>query len=347
MPRSETAPVRPGEELDEAALSAYLDARLEGGVDRLRVEQFPGGHSNLTYLIQTSQAEYVLRRAPLGPVAPKAHDMVREYGVLKAVHEAFPEAPRVEHLCEDAGVLGAPFFLMERRHGVILRDSVPEAVASQPDYARRVSEGFVDCLARLHRIDARRGPLAALGKPDGFLERQIRGWSERWARARTGELRAMDELAEWLARRRPDSQGPVIVHNDYKLDNLMLDAADCGRVAAVLDWEMATVGDPLVDLGMALCYWAPPADTGAVRCLSRGPGWFTAQEVIERYAAGTGFDVSNAGYYHVFGVFKLAVIIQQIYYRYHVGQTRDERFRGFGERARALAEAGREMAERG
>ncbi len=346
MSGPETAPVRPGEDLDRAALAAYLRGKLAGVELGLAVEQFPGGHSNLTYLIKTSAGDYVLRRAPLGPVAPKAHDMVREYGVLRAVHEAFPQAPRALLLCEDTAVIGAPFFVMERRRGVILRDRVPRSFAARKDYARRVSEGFAECLVRLHRIDARAGALAALGKPEGFLARQIRGWAGRWALARTGEVPAMERLAEWLAARMPASQGPVIVHNDYKLDNLMLDARDCGRVEAVLDWEMATTGDPLADLGVALCYWAPPAPLGAVHCVSCGPGWFTADELIERYATGTGFDVSDVSYYRVFAVFKLAVIIQQIYYRYRVGQTRDERFRGFGERVRALAEAGWEMAAR-
>jgi aminoglycoside phosphotransferase (APT) family kinase protein len=269
--------------------------------------------------------------------------MAREFGVLRAVSPWFAPAPKVYHLCQDASVAGAVFFIMERRHGVVPRDSVPEAIAAFPGYRRRISEGFTDCLVNLHRVDILERNLTALGKPEGFLERQIRGWAERWMRSRTEEIPAMDALSEWLAARMPHSQTATLVHNDYKLDNIMLDAADPGRVEAVLDWEMATVGDPLVDLGIALCYWAPPVSLGAVKCVTEGTGWYSADELIERYARGTGFDVSNARYYWIFAAFKLAVIIQQIYYRYHVGQTHDERFRNFHERVKALAQAGFEM----
>lgn len=343
MSADETAPVRPGEELDVASLARYLKDKLPGVEAGLEVEQFPGGHSNLTYLLKTPAAEYVLRRAPLGPVAPKAHDMAREFGVLRAVSPWFAPAPKVYHLCEEASVAGAVFFIMERRHGVVPRDSLPETIAAFPDFRRRISQGFTDCLVNLHRVDIREKNLTALGKPEGFLERQIRGWADRWMRSRTEEIPAMDALAEWLAARIPRSQTATLVHNDYKLDNIMLDAANPGRVEAVLDWEMATVGDPLVDLGIALCYWAPPVSLGAVKSVTQGPGWHSAEELIEQYARGTGFDVSNARYYRIFAVFKLAVIIQQIYYRYHVGQTRDERFRDFHERVKALAQAGFEM----
>ena len=347
MPAADTAPVRPGEDLDARALSFYLKGRIEGVEDGLAVEQFPGGHSNLTYLLRTPAREYVLRRAPLGPVPPKAHDMAREFAFLKAAHPVFDAAPRVYHLCEDVSVIGAVFFVMERRHGIVARTSIPPELAAFENYERRVSEGFVDCLVKLHRVDLEKNGLMGLGKPEGFLERQIRGWAERWTRSRTEEIPAMERMVEWLAARMPASQGPALVHNDYKLDNVMIDARDPGRIEAVLDWEMSAIGDPLVDLGVALCYWAPPTALGAVACLTEAPGWFTAEELIERYARGTGFDVSRAGYYRVFAIFKLAVVIQQIYYRFHAGQTHDERFRNFGERVKALAEAGWEMCAKG
>ena len=344
MPASDTAPIRPGEELDLARLSAYLREKLPGVAEATAIEQFPCGHSNLTYLVRAGTREYVLRRPPFGPIPPKAHNMAREYNVLRAIHPAFRQAPRVFHLCEDATVIGAVFFIMERRHGVILRDAVPTDAI--PSYARHVSEGFIDCLIQLHNVDLAAHGLTALGKPDGFLERQVRGWADRWKHAKTEEIPTMDCMIGWLGERVPIQQRPAIVHNDYKLDNLMLDAQDPGRVEAVLDWEMATTGDPLADLGLALCYWSPPANLGAINAITTGPGWFTRDQLIERYANRTGLDVSNIRYYEVFGAFKLAVILQQIYYRFHAGHTRDERFRHFNDRVRALANAGAALAGR-
>jgi len=344
MPVSDTAPVRPGEELDLRRLSAYLRGKIQGADNGIAIEQFPSGHSNLTYLIRANGVEYVLRRPPFGPIPPKAHDMAREYNVLRAIHPAFPQAPRVFHLCEDATVIGAIFFIMERRHGIILRDAVPPEAT--PSYARRVSEGFIDCLIRLHNVNLADYGLTALGKPDGFLERQVRGWADRWSHAKTEEIPAMEFIIEWLGKEFPIQQRPAFVHNDYKLENLMLDPRDPGRVEAVLDWEMATTGDPLVDLGLALCYWSPPTSLGAINAVTTGDGWFTRDQLVNRYAKGTGLDVSNLRYYEVFGAFKLAVILQQIYYRFHAGHTRDERFRHFNERVRDLANAGAVLAAR-
>jgi aminoglycoside phosphotransferase (APT) family kinase protein len=331
---ADTVPVRRGEELDVAALSAYLGTPVE-------IAQFPNGHSNLVYLIRAGEREYVLRRPPLGPVPPKAHDMAREYRVLHALHPYFPEAPRVFALCEDPSVIGATFFLMERRHGVVLRDTPPPAWASLPDYPRMGSEAFVDCLVRLHAVDIAAPDIGALGKPDGFVERQVHGWAERWQRAKTEELPEMDRVIQWLRERIPPPLAPVLVHNDFKLDNVMLrDTAE--RVEAVLDWEMATLGDPLADLGLAVCYWTNPATS---TLLTAQPGWYTREQFIERYARRTGRDVTHLGYHEVLGIFKLAVILQQIYYRFHRGQTSDERFRGFDARVRSLVERAARMVD--
>jgi len=346
----EVAPIRAGEEIDARALSEYLRGKVEGAERDLRVEQFPGGHSNLTYLVRAGDHEYVLRRPPLGPVAPKAHDMAREFHVLEAVHPVFPPAPRVYLVCEDPAVIGAIFFLMERRQGVVLRRDMPPEFTGDPAFPRKASEGFIDCLAQLHSIDVARQPLAALGKPDGFLERQVRGWTERWQRARTEELPGMDRLIEWLTNRLPASVQPTLVHNDFKLDNIMLDSRNPGRVEAVLDWEMATVGDPLVDLGCTLCYWTQAGDPemrgGSLSGLTAEPGWYTRAELVRRYAEKTGCDVSGLGYYEVFGLFKLGVVLQQIYFRYHRGQTHDERFSDFHLRVRGLMRAAVELVER-
>jgi aminoglycoside phosphotransferase (APT) family kinase protein len=342
----ESAPVREGEQIDAQALVRYLHGKLDGVESGLTLRQFPGGHSNLTYLLEAGGHEYVLRRPPLGPVPPKAHDMAREYQVLRALHPLFSRAPRVFVLCDDASVIGATFFIMERRHGLVLRGDIPAAFASDPDFGKRVSTAFVDCLADLHAVETSQ---LAIGKPAGFLERQVSGWAERWRGAQTEALPRMDELIRWLRERLPESPPPTVVHNDYKLDNLMLDADDPGRVEAILDWEMTTVGDPLVDLGCVLCYW-PEAGDPAVRRdalsdITTRPGWFTRAQIVERYAQQTGRDISGLGYYEVFGIFKVTVVLQQIYFRYWRGQTRDERFRDFGERVRGLVEVAAKVAE--
>ncbi len=346
----EVAPVRAGEEIDARALGDYLRGKVEGAERGVSIEQFPGGHSNLTYLVRAGAREYVLRRPPLGPVAPKAHDMAREFHVLEAVHPVFPPAPRVFLLCEDAAVAGATFFLMERRNGVVLRQQIPADLARDPDFPRKASEAFIDCLAALHGIKIERPGLSSLGRPEGFLDRQVRGWSERWQRAKTEEMPGMDALLQWLAYHLPESPAPTLVHNDFKLDNMMLDERDPGRVEAVLDWEMATVGDPLVDLGCTLCYWTQAGDPemrgGSLSGITAEPGWMTRAELVRRYAEKSGRDVSGLGYYEVFGLFKLGVILQQIYFRYHRGQTRDERFRDFYLRVRGLMHAAMELAER-
>jgi aminoglycoside phosphotransferase (APT) family kinase protein len=331
--RADIGAVRPGEELDLAALSAWLKTPVE-------IAQFPNGHSNLVYLIRAGDREYVLRRPPLGPVPPKAHDMAREYRVLKAVHPQFPEAPRVIGLCEDPSIIGSAFFLMERRYGVVARNEIPPVEwASIPDYPRLVSEAFIDCLVRLHAVDIATPEIGALGKPEGFVERQVRGWAERWQRAKTTEIPEMDRVIEWLRDRLPPPLAPTLVHNDFKLDNVML-TATADRVEAVLDWEMTTLGDPLADLGLTLCYWTNPA-TSAILTTQRR--WYTRDRFVERYAERTGRDMTHLGYHEVLGIFKLAVILQQIYYRFHRGQTNDERFRHFDARVRSLVERAAEM----
>lgn len=339
----ETIAVRRGEEVAVERLREFLAGKVPGAEAGIELEQFPNGHSNLTYLLRAGGREYVLRRPPLGPVAPKAHDMVREFRILRAVHPHFPEAPEPFAVCEDAGVLGAPFFVMERRHGVVLRERTPEGM--EP---RAISEAFLDAMVRLHAIDVT--ALSGLGKPEGYVERQVRGWAERWERARTGEGAAMDEVVRWLAANVPAPLAPSLIHNDYKLDNVMLAGGAEARVSAVLDWEMATVGDPLSDLGLTLCYWHwatdPEVRAAGIPALTREPGWWTRDEMVERYAEKTGRDVGRAGYYEVLGVFKLAVIIQQIYARFFRGQTQDERFAGFGIRAERLAKLAGKLAER-
>ncbi|MBV8859207.1 MAG: phosphotransferase family protein [Acidobacteria bacterium] len=354
---SETRPVRASEQLDWESLAGYLRARLPEVVGEgfdaagpLTVEQFPGGHSNLTYLLHFGGREFVMRRPPFGPVAPKAHDMAREFRILEALHPVFPLAPRPFLLCEETEVVGSVFYLMERRRGLVVRAEEPPELEGRPAERRRASAALADALADLHAVDVRAHGLDSLGKPAGFVERQARGWAERWRRSQTDELAEMDALVPWLSERLPpDPTRPTLVHGDYKLDNVMLDAGDVGRVVGVFDWEMSAVGDPLVDLGILLGYWVHTA-TGdrrdTVSAVTNREGWYTREELLERYGARTGRDLSNVGFYEVFAVFKLAVVLQQIFFRYRRGQTDDPRFAGLGERVSWLAHIAAELAEK-
>jgi aminoglycoside phosphotransferase (APT) family kinase protein len=334
--------VRPGEEQDWERLRAHLRERLRAagvaGLDLsqpMEVRQFPGGHSNLTYLLRFGEVELVMRRPPLGPVAPTAHDMAREYRWLAALNPVFPLAPRPYLLCEDLSVVGAVFYVMERRHGVVVRHE--EAPPWCPEDGRRVGLALIDTLADLHRVDVAAHGLLGLGKPAGFVGRQVRGWTERWQRSKTDAVPEMESLAQWLMSRLPaDPTRPAIVHGDFKLDNVMLDADDLSRLVAVLDWEMCALGDPLVDLGIFLAYW-PPSAPGERPSPAAHAGWPTREQVLARYAERSGADVSNVRFYETFALFKVAVVLQQIFYRYARGQTQDARFAGFDERVLSLA----------
>ena len=358
----DTAPIRTGEELDLKALEEYLRRHLAELIPgesldeaSIEIEQFPGGHSNLTYLVRLGGREFVLRRPPFGPVAPTAHDMPREYRLLTAVHPLFSLAPQPYLLCENKSVIGVPFYLMERRHGLVIRRETPIEIGHDLDLRRRVGEGMVDTLARLHSVDIYSSGLINIGKPVGFVTRQVKGWSERWQRSKTSELPEIDRVIQWLADRLPPEPDPEIgraatlVHNDFKLDNVMLDPKDPARVAAVLDWEMCTVGDPLVDVGIFLCYWAmkgdPEARRESISPVTTEPGWISRQEVVQRYAEKSGRDLSGIAFYEVFALFKTAVVLQQIYYRYVKGQTHDERFKNFDRRVSGLARAAYDLAE--
>jgi aminoglycoside phosphotransferase (APT) family kinase protein len=346
---AETIAVRPDETLPLDRLKAFLKGTIDDTADEIAIEQFPHGHSNLTYLLRAGGREFVLRRPPLGPLAHRAHDMAREFRVLSAVHPRFSQAPAPVCLCEDPQVLGAPFFLMERRSGIVLRDRVPPEVSRLPDGPARVSQAFLETLVQLHAVPLDREQANSLGKPEGYVERQVRGWAERWDQAKTEEAPEVDAVIRWLASHIPPPLAPTLIHNDYKLDNLILSAASPDRVEAVLDWEMATVGDPLSDLGLTLCYWVwaaqPEVRMPGIPALTEGAGWYTRGRLIDGYAARSGRDLSHIGYYEVLGIFKLAVIVQQIYCRFHRGQTRDERFRSFEGRGQRLGALAARLAE--
>ncbi|MBM4364289.1 MAG: phosphotransferase family protein [Deltaproteobacteria bacterium] len=323
--------VRPGEELDATVLARYLATHLpELGVLPLEIRQFPGGHSNLTYALRAGDNEYVLRRPPFGSKVKSAHDMGREYRVLSRLHAAFPLAPEPLHYCEDESVIGARFYVMRRLRGVIVRRSIPPELGLTGDRLRALHLGLVDNLARIHGVDYAAAGLADLGKPEGYVERQVSGWIKRYHDSKTDDLPVVDQVARWLAENLPGDSGAALLHNDYKLDNLVLSPDDPTKIVGVLDWEMATIGDPLLDLGAALAYWIEPDDDATVRMMRWGPtdepGGIRRAEFLARYQEASGRAVPNPLYYFVFGCFKNAVIIQQIYYRYKQGLTKDERF---------------------
>lgn len=307
------------------------------------IGQFGGGYANLTYLLRCGGREYVLRRPPLGPVAPTAHDMQREHRVLSRLGAEYPLAPRSYALCTDPDVLGVDFHVMERRHGFVVRQHLPPDVAGDPVAARRLGEALVDALAALHRVDPAEVGLDGLGRPEGYVERQLAGWTRRWAA--TGRVLAgMDRLAAWLRDHRPPQQTATLLHNDFQIENVLLADADPATIVAVLDWDMCTRGDPLMDLGYLLNCWTDADDDPSWRGASPSAGWApglpSRRELVERYARATGFDVEHARWYHVFGVFKLAVVLEQIHVRFQRGQTRDARFGALGARVESLTAMG-------
>lgn len=346
----DTIEVRPDERFDERALTDYLRGKLPGSENPLRVRQFGGGAANLTYLLDFGSHEYVLRRPPLGPVAKSAHDMVREYKVLSVLHQAFPYAPRAFLYCEDTAVIGADFFVMERRQGVVVRRKLPAIFANAQDAPRQMSKALVDALAQFHAVDFAALGLSDLGKPEGFVERQIEGWCKRWYAAKTEDSPEMEAIYQWLKANLPPSSGVSLVHNDYKLDNVMLAADDPGRLVAIFDWDMCTLGDPLADLGALLCYWSEPSDPPYFQSMAMMPtgdlGFMTRQELVERYSERSGRSVHNIHFYHTLGLFRLTVIIAQIYIRYVRGQTQDKRFAAFGPMIPLMAKAAVEVMNR-
>ena len=325
-----SSPPRRGEELDQVRLHEYLQELFPDSGGPLVVEQFPCGFSNLTYRLRLGERELVLRRPPFGNVVKTAHDMGREYRVLAYLCEVYRLAPRPYAYCADASILGAPFYVMERRHGIILRDTVPDGLWMDAETMRQLSRALIDNLARLHLLDYQAAGLGDVGEPEGYVTRQVKGWTERYRKAQTDDIPAMHDVAGWLAENMPAASAASLIHNDYKYDNLVLDAGDVTRIIAVLDWEMATVGDPLMDLGTTLGYWVEPTDPEGMRAMAFGPtmlaGNMTRQELVERYQAHTGRDVLNAVFYYCYGLFKIAVIVQQIHARYVRGHTTDERF---------------------
>ena len=324
--------VREGEELDLPAVEAFLKQNIPGLTGTLEAGQFQSGYSNLTYLLKMGDREFVLRRPPHGTKAATAHDMSREYTIQKLLKPVFPYCPEVFAYCDDPGVIGGPFYVMERVRGIILRKDLPEGMTLSPEQARMLCEKLLDVHVALHTIDYAAAGLADFGKPEGYVRRQVEGWSRRYRNALTPDAPDFEKNMNWLAENMPlDSPHPAVIHNDYRFDNVVLDPDDPMKIIAVLDWEMATIGDPLMDLGNSLAYWIQaddPEEFHMMRLLPTNiPGALTRDEMVQRYAEKTGRPIEKFDWYLAFGMFRLAVIAQQIYYRFYHGQTKNEKFR--------------------
>ena len=335
----------PGVDLDR--LRPWFAANVEGASDApLHASLISGGRSNLTYAIGDGTHEWVLRRPPLGHVLPTAHDMKREHTVLAALRDSDVPVPRTLAFCADESVNDAPFYVMEKVEGDILRTPA-EMAALSPDDARRCSEELIDVMVAIHAVDYRAAGLDEFGHPDGYLERQVRRWGEQWERSKGREIPAIEELARRLRAALPESPPPTIVHGDYRLDNTMLAPGDAGRIVAVLDWEMATLGDPLTDMGLFLVYWG--RDQGNLAGSSNvdtEAGFLSRDQVIARYADRSGRDVSQLDFYEMLAAYKLAIILAGIEARYRMGKTVGEGFDHIGNMVESIANAALESGTR-
>jgi aminoglycoside phosphotransferase (APT) family kinase protein len=343
-PLDQPTAVRAESSFDVAALASWLRAQGGGQPGEFEGEpqllQFGRGFSNLTYLLRFENRELVVRRAPPGVNIKSAHDMGREFRILSALAPVWPKVPRPIAHSDDPGVIGTPFYVMDRVKGVILRSKLPDGLVLDEPTMQRVSASTCDTLAEIHALDWRAAGLGDLGKPDGYVERQVKGWAERYKKARTDDIPEIERLGAWLEEHRPRESGATLVHNDFKYDNVIL-APDLSRVVAVLDWEMATIGDPLMDLGTALGYWIEPDDPPVFQVMVFGPtnrpGNLTRAQFVERWSRATGRDATNVLFYYAFALFKLGVVAQQLYKRYVDGFTTEERFAAMIMGVRAVA----------
>ncbi|MDT3229565.1 phosphotransferase family protein [Pseudomonas sp. rhizo25] len=326
--------IRPGEELDASLIDPYLKAHIPGLQGTLKISQFPGGASNLTYLLEYPGQEFVLRRPPFGHKAKSAHDMGREYRILNQLKDGFPYCPKAYVHCTDESVIGAEFYVMERVNGIILRSDLPAELGLDATNTEALCKSFIDKFVELHQVDYAACGLADLGKPEGYVARQIRGWSDRYEKALTPDAPKWEAVRAWLNDKMPDDYPTSsIVHNDYRFDNVILDPRNPMQIIGVLDWELTTLGDPLMDLGNTLAYWIEAADPAPVQLMRRqpsnAPGMLTRREFVDYYAERSGIQIDNFDFYYTYGLFRLAGIVQQIYYRFFHGQTQDKRFAQF------------------
>lgn len=323
--------IRSGEELDAQKVLEFLQASIPGLEGEIEIKQFPSGFSNLTYSVKVGDREMVLRRPPFGKKAKTAHDMGREYKILSALKPLFPYCPQPLVYTEDEAVMGCPFYVMERIPGIILRRDLPAGMELNPQEARTLSENLIKVQYQLHSVDYVKAGLADFGKPQGYVRRQVEGWSSRYRDARTPDAPDFEKVMQWLHDKMPGESGIVgIIHNDFKFDNAVLNPANPTEIIGILDWEMATLGDPLMDLGSSLGYWVEKDDPPAMQAIRQMPthldGMLTRKEQFALYGELMGVKTDNFDFYYCFGLFRLAVIAQQIYYRFYHGQTKDQRF---------------------
>jgi aminoglycoside phosphotransferase (APT) family kinase protein len=335
---NDTKPIRQGEELNRDNLAEFLRDKI--GVGNIEISQFPSGNSNLTYCIKIGETEYVLRRPPFGNQVKSAHDMSREFNVLEKLSSVYQPAPKPLIYCADESVIGSEFYLMERRKGLIIRGKSPEGLEQSPELQRKVCESFIENLAKLHSLDYQEIGLENLGKPEGYAVRQVEGWTKRYFNAKTDEHAELEKAIDWIGKNIPESHGATLVHNDYKFDNIMLDPNDLTEITAVLDWEMTTIGEPLMDLGTSLGYWMSREVGEDLLNMPFNPRVLmeniSRAELVKMYAEKSRRDVSDILFYYVFGTFKIAVIAQQIYFRFAKGFTQDQRFAKFNRFVNAL-----------
>ena len=341
--------IREGEELDVAAVDRFMKNALPGLAGAPSIRQYPGGASNLTYQVDYGDQSYVLRRPPFGKIAKSAHDMLREARVMQALKPVYPYVPDIVAICDDHEVIGCDFYVMQRLKGVILRQDFPADLALTETDTRKLCLNVIDKLVDLHQVDAKAAGLDKLGKGAGYVQRQIGGWSDRFRKARTEDVGDFEAVMAWLHDKMPDDVAQCVIHNDYRFDNVVLNPDNPFEVIGVLDWEMATIGDPLMDLGNSLAYWVQADDDPGMQMLRRQPthrpGMLSREEVVAYYLDKSGLQIASFDFYEVYGLFRLAVIIQQIYYRYYHGQTRDKRFAGFGQAANYLEQRCRRLIE--
>lgn len=326
--------MRAGEVLDANLIDPYLKREIAGLSGTPIISQFPGGASNLTYLVRYPEREFVLRRPPFGHKARSAHDMGREFRILNRLNSGFPYCPKAYVHCTDTTLIGAEFYVMERVNGIILRADLPAELGLDAQRSEALCKSFIDKLVELHRVDYTACGLGDLGRPDGYVQRQISGWSERYTKALTPDAPQWQVVQAWLRDKQPaDSPRPAIVHNDYRFDNVILDPQNPMSIIGVLDWELTTLGDPLMDLGNTLAYWIEAGDPAPVQLMRRqpsnAPGMLSRRQFVDYYAERSGLAVDNYDFYYTYGLFRLAGIVQQIYYRFFHGQTQDKRFAQF------------------
>jgi aminoglycoside phosphotransferase (APT) family kinase protein len=331
--RGREGAMRKGEELDAERVHAWLAEHVPDLRGRPTITQYLDGVSNWTYRLEYESHDLVLRRGPAGTKAKSAHDMGREYRLQKALAPVYRYVPEMLAYCDDLSVIGADFFVMRRVPGIILRKNLPRGLVLSAPMARTLCTRVLDTLIELHRVDHEAAGLAQLGKGKGYVRRQVEGWSDRYRKARTWNVPKGDHVMDWLAERIPTEERICITHNDFRFDNVVLDPDDLTRIAGVLDWELAALGDPLMDLGNSLAYWIEAADGRLAQLFRRQPthlpGMLTRREVVEYYVDRMGFRPNNLPFYEVFGLFRLSVIAQQVYYRYHHRQTRNPAFKHF------------------